>query len=175
MVATTLGRVPSTPVAEPRRLAVVPTTPRLRLGTPTVWPNTVGVMTSCPEAVPSTLGALKGTPAEERTPSPPIEFASPPSDITEFVDAYHEGEEVRFHRLDDIVGDTGPSGLAGRLLNDPELLLVSVEEPPTFALAEHDGYWQRAMLEEMKAIEENETWQLVDPPLGCRPISLKWV
>ena len=31
------------------------------------------------------------------------------------------------------------------------------------------------MLEEMKAIEENETWQLVEPPLGCRPISLKWV
>ena len=31
------------------------------------------------------------------------------------------------------------------------------------------------MLEEMKAIEENETWWLVDPPPGCRPISLKWV
>ena len=31
------------------------------------------------------------------------------------------------------------------------------------------------MLEEMKAIEENETWQLIDPPLGCRLISLKWV
>ena len=31
------------------------------------------------------------------------------------------------------------------------------------------------MLEEMKVIEINETWQLVDPPLGCRPISLKWV
>ena len=31
------------------------------------------------------------------------------------------------------------------------------------------------MLEEMNAIEENETWQLVDPPLGCRLISLKWV
>ena len=28
---------------------------------------------------------------------------------------------------------------------------------------------------EMKAIEENETWQLVDPPPGCRPIGLKWV
>ena len=31
------------------------------------------------------------------------------------------------------------------------------------------------MLEEMKAIEENETWQLVDPPPGCHSISLKWV
>ena len=31
------------------------------------------------------------------------------------------------------------------------------------------------MLEEMKAIEENETWQLVDPPPGCHLISLKWV
>ena len=55
------------------------------------------------------------------------------------------------------------------------MLLVSVGEPPTFALAEHDGNWRWAMLGEMKAIEENETWELVDPPLGCRPISLKWV
>ena len=54
----------------------------------------------------------------------------------------------------------------GQLLNDLELLLVSAEEPPTFALTERDANWRRAMLEEMKAIEENETWQLVDPPLG---------
>ena len=57
------------------------------------------------------------------------------------MDAYHEGEEVWFRRLDDIVGGTGPSGLAGRLLNDVELLLVNAEEPPTFALAERDGNW----------------------------------
>ena len=31
------------------------------------------------------------------------------------------------------------------------------------------------MLEEMKAIEENETWELVDPPPGCRLVGLKWV
>jgi hypothetical protein len=31
------------------------------------------------------------------------------------------------------------------------------------------------MLEEMKAIEENRTWELIDPPLGCRPIGLNWV
>ena len=96
-------------------------------------------MTSCPEVVPSTPGVVPSTPAEQGTPSMPIEFVSPPSDITEFVDAFHEGEEVRFHKLDDIVGGTGPSGLADRLLNDAELLLVSAEEPPTFALAERDG------------------------------------
>ena len=73
------------------------------------------------------------------TPSTPIEFASHPSDITEFVDAFHDGEEVQFHRLDDIVGGTGSSSLAGRLLNDPELLLVSAELPLTFALVERDA------------------------------------
>ena len=65
-----------------------------------------------------------------------------------------------------IIGGTGSSGLAGRLLNDPELLLISAEEPPTFILTERDTNWRRAMLEEMKAIEENETWELIDPPLG---------
>ena len=91
------------------------------------------------------------------------------------MDAFHEGEEVRFRWLDDIIGDIGPSGLTGRLLNDIELLLISAEEPPTFTLVGHDGNWRRAMLEEMKAIEKNETWQLIDPPPGCRPIGLKWV
>ena len=73
------------------------------------------------------------------------------------MDVFHEGEEVRFRRLDDIVDGTGPSGLAGRLLNDAELLLVSAEEPPTFVQAEWDRNWGWAMLKEMKAIEENET------------------
>ena len=89
------------------------------------------------------------------------------------MDAFHVGEEVWFHRLDDLVGGTGPSGLAGKLLNGPELLLVSAEEPPTFVLAERDGRWRWAMLEEMKAIKENRTWELIDPPPGCRPIGLK--
>ena len=61
---------------------------------------------------------MSTTPAEQGTPSTLIEFASPPSDISEFVDAFHNGEEVRFRRLDDIVGGIGPLGLASRLLND---------------------------------------------------------
>ena len=31
------------------------------------------------------------------------------------------------------------------------------------------------MLEEVKAIEDNKIWELVDPSMGCRPIRLKWV
>jgi len=31
------------------------------------------------------------------------------------------------------------------------------------------------MLEEMAAVEENRTWELVDSPIGCQPIGLKWV
>ena len=132
-----------------------------------------GVVPSTAARVPSTPGAVPTTPAKQGTPSTPIEFASPPSDITEFVDAFHEGEEVWFHRLDDIVGGIGPSGLTGRLLNDQELLLISAEELPTFVLAERDGNWRREMPKEMKAIEENETWEVIDPPPGCRLIGLK--
>ena len=135
----------------------------------------LGVVSSTKIRVPSTPGAVPSTLTEQGTPSTLIEFASPPGDITEFVDAFHEGEEVWFRRLDDIVGGTGPSGLAGRLLNDAELLLVNAEEPPTFTLAERDGNWRQAMLEEMKVIKKNETWELINPPPGCRPISLKWV
>jgi hypothetical protein len=68
--------------------------------------------------------------------TPPLGFTSPPTDIDEYVDAFHDGEEVRFRWVDNIVGDGGAPGLASRLLDDPELLLVSAKEPPTFTVAE---------------------------------------
>jgi hypothetical protein len=104
-----------------------------------------------------------------------IEFASPPSNISDFVDAFHDCEEVRLRRMDNVVGEAEAPGLASRLLDDPELLLMSAEEPAMFAVAKKDASWRRAMLEEMRSIEENRTWELVDPPAGCRPIGLKWV
>ena len=56
-----------------------------------------------------------------------------------------------------------------------QLLTVTAEEPSTFADVERDPCWQRAMAEDMRSIEENRTWELVDPPTRCRPIGLKWV
>ena len=90
------------------------------------------------------------------------------------MDAFHDGEEVQFRRVDNVLGDAATPGLAARLL-DEELMMMSTEEPATFAAAEHEPEWRRAMLEEMRQIEANRTWDLVDPPAGCRPIGLKWV
>ena len=92
------------------------------------------------------------------------------------MDAYHDGEEVRFRLIDGVIGEAEVLGVTARLLDDdPKLLLMSAEEPTTFVVAQRDPNWQRAMLEEMKSIEDNRTWELVDPPAGCRPIGLKWV
>jgi hypothetical protein len=91
------------------------------------------------------------------------------------VDAFHDDEEVRFHRMHNVVEEAEASGLVAHLLSDQELLLMSSEEPATFAVAEKDVSWRKAMLEEMRSIEENRTWELVDLLVGCRPIGLKWV
>ena len=95
-----------------------------------------------PVVVPSGLAVMPITPIEQGSRGPPIEFTSPLSDISEFMDAFHDGEEVWFHRLDNIVGNAGATGLASRLLDDPELLLVSAKEPPMFAVAEQDTNWR---------------------------------
>jgi hypothetical protein len=31
------------------------------------------------------------------------------------------------------------------------------------------------MHEELENFERNQDWELVDPPLGCKPIGTKWV
>jgi hypothetical protein len=35
--------------------------------------------------------------------------------------------------------------------------------------------WKKAVRSEMDSIMSNETWEVVDPPYGCKPISCKWV
>ena len=126
-VPSTLAAVQSALVVESTTLGVVPTTPAVDSTTPIV-------VLSGPVAMSTTL-------IEQGSQGPPIEFTSPLSDISEFVDAFCDGEEVRFHRLDNIVGNAGAIGLASRLLDDLELLLVRAEEPPTFVVAECDANW----------------------------------
>jgi transposase InsO family protein len=57
-------------------------------------------------------------------------------------------------------------------------LATSLEEPETYGEAmksDQKDYWKEAMDREMKALQENETWELVDLPQGKRAISNKWV
>ena len=48
-------------------------------------------------------------------------------------------------------------------------------EPESYAEAAKDANWRAAMEEEMHALAENETWDLVDAPKGVKPIGCRWV
>nr|KYP31214.1 Retrovirus-related Pol polyprotein from transposon TNT 1-94 [Cajanus cajan] len=52
---------------------------------------------------------------------------------------------------------------------------VAVLEPSDFKEVEMDDKWIEAMKEELKMIEKNDTWELVDRPQHKQPIGVKWV
>lgn len=54
-------------------------------------------------------------------------------------------------------------------------LFHHVDEPMTFGQVEHEACWRKAMTEELKAIEGNETLELTTLPIGHRAIEPKWV
>ena len=105
-----------------------------------------------------------------------VEFATPrTTDST--LDADHDDDLVaRYRRMEDLVGGGEPPGLAARELEEvAELHAVSADEPNTFAEAEKNPCWLKAMQEEMTSITENQTWSLEDMPPGHRAIGIKWV
>ena len=53
--------------------------------------------------------------------------------------------------------------------------VAEVREPESYAEAAKDANWRAAMEEEMHALAENETWDLVDAPKGVKPIGCRWV
>jgi hypothetical protein len=53
--------------------------------------------------------------------------------------------------------------------------VAEVREPGSYEEAAEDANWRTAMEEEMHALAENETWDLVDAPKGVTPIGCRWV
>ena len=53
--------------------------------------------------------------------------------------------------------------------------ITKVVEPRYFHEAVKDVKWRDAMAKEIKALEMNETWTIVDLPVGKKPIDCKWV
>jgi hypothetical protein len=91
----------------------------------------------------------------------------------ENLDANHnDNASLRFHSMSDIL--TTP-GFALHALVAEELHVVSSDEPASFAEAEHNPRWRKAMMEEMDSNEENGTWSLIVLPLGRKLIGVKWV
>ncbi|EEC81933.1 hypothetical protein OsI_25798 [Oryza sativa Indica Group] len=139
-------------------------------------------------ATPTQTGTEHGgAPASPRSPASgstpttppvaevlPVEFVSPPPDVEDDLDADHDDAPLRFRRIDDVLGPATPPGQAVRELSE-ELFAVTAEEPASFAEAEQLSCWRQAMIEEMRSIEANKTWRLVDPPARQCPIGLKWV
>ncbi|WVZ57628.1 hypothetical protein U9M48_007990 [Paspalum notatum var. saurae] len=120
-------------------------------------------------SLPTVADSGEGTAAPEH-----VEFAMPPANLEELVDAEHdENAPARFRNVDNVLGAACPLGLVPRVLEDRELLFTTAEEPTTFKEAEQNPCWCRAMLEEMRSIEDNKTWSLVDLPAGHKPIGLK--
>lgn len=51
----------------------------------------------------------------------------------------------------------------------------AVSDPTHYGEAAEKEEWRRAMLDEMKSIEKNGTWEMVELPEGKNAIGLKWV
>ncbi|KAL0349477.1 UNVERIFIED_CONTAM: Retrovirus-related Pol polyprotein from transposon RE1 [Sesamum radiatum] len=59
--------------------------------------------------------------------------------------------------------------------NDFQAALSTVQEPRTYNQAKGCVEWELAMQKELSALEQNETWEIVDLPKGKRAIGSKWV
>jgi hypothetical protein len=72
---------------------------------------------------------------------------------------------VKMRRPDDVIADLEVS--------EPQLHVVSSEEPVSLLEAQADPRWRETMKEELDSIEDNQTWILCDLPQGRRAICLK--
>jgi hypothetical protein len=123
------------------------------------------------------------TPMADVVDEAPKEESPPPSgagdtkvddDIdNENLDADHDDNAtLRFRSMSNILVTPGFTPCA---LVAEELHVMSSDEPTSFAKAEHNPSWRKAMMEEMDSIEENGTWSLIDLPPGRKSIGVKWV
>ena len=53
--------------------------------------------------------------------------------------------------------------------------VAELREPESYAEVAKDANWRVAIEEEMHALAENETWDLVDAPKGVKLIGCRWV
>jgi hypothetical protein len=102
-----------------------------------------------------------------------VEFATPLEDDEDRLDAYYNGEPLRYRTMANIFGNHSPPPPSQRLFTD--LHLTHVGEPANLAEAKDDPAWWAPMEQELKVVEQNHTWELVLLHAGHWPITLTWV
>ena len=95
-----------------------------------------------------------------------MESATPLSHDEERIDAYHDGEPLRYRTMEDLLGDQPTPGLVPHDLEAQLHLACDNGEPRSFAEAKRHAAWRAAMLSEMDTVEKNRTWEreLADLP-----------
>jgi hypothetical protein len=134
-----------------------------------------------PQSVTPCTPTLTATPPGTSTPTParvehnPVEFATSLSHDEERIDAYHDGEPLWYHMMENLLSNQPVPGLVPHDLEAQLHLACDDGEPRSFAVAERHAAWHAAMQSEMDAVEKNRTWELADLPRGHSAITLKWV
>jgi hypothetical protein len=153
-VGSSLPPSMSTPVPEPL-LSSAPRSPATTSAAARSSPPPPHSVTPCtPTATATPPGTSTPTPARVENP---VEFATPLSHDEEHIDAYHDGEPLRYRMMENLLGDQSVPGLA---LHDLEVqlhLACDDGEPRSFAEAERHAAWRAAMQSEMNAVEKNCT------------------
>jgi hypothetical protein len=82
------------------------------------------------------------------------------------------------HPASRIIGDMNEHTTRSRVRNNSHFAhaaFVATFEPKDIGHTLSDHNWVNSMHEELENFERNQVWELVDPPLGCKPIGTKWV
>jgi hypothetical protein len=92
-----------------------------------------------------------------------------------FIVEYMVSRESQVDEGPAVTGPRSPGDQGGWQSPGSSSVGHSSDRNSSLAKAHVDQNWQRAMEDEMAAIEDNKTWVLSDLPPGCRAIRLKWV
>jgi hypothetical protein len=115
------------------------------------------------------------TPTPARVKHNTVEFTTLLFHDEERIDRYHDSKSLRYHTMENLLGDQPVPRLVPHDLEVQLHLACDDGEPRSFAEAERHATWRAAMQSEMDTVEKNRTWELADLPRGHSVITLKWV
>ena len=82
---------------------------------------------------------------------------------------YEQSEPTKIKTIAQLYEEASP------ILSPIDECMVSTDEPMSYEEASREEAWKKAMIEEMQAIDRSNSWELVPPPIRCKPIGLKWI